>query len=62
MAEIASNKQNITISLSPEIIRKAKVLSALRSTSSSGLLAEEIETLVASADAYERSQRARCTY
>ena len=58
MAEIPNKKQNITISLSPEIIRKAKVLAALRSTSISDLLAEQIETLVGDADAYERSQRA----
>ncbi len=58
MAEIPRKKQNVTISLSPEIIRKAKVLAALRSTSISGLLAEQIESLVGQAEAYERSQRA----
>ena len=38
-------KQNVTISLSPETIRKARILAARRSTSISGLLAEQIETL-----------------
>ena len=58
MAEIVNRKQNITISLSPDIIRKAKVLAAQRSTSIGGLLAEQIESLVGTAEAYERSQRA----
>jgi hypothetical protein len=51
-------KQNVTISLSPHIIQKAKVLAAQRSTSISGLLAEQIESLVGKEEAYERSQRA----
>ena len=58
MADTARKKQNITISLSPEMIKKAKVLAAQRSTSISGLLAEQIESLVDSEEAYERSQRA----
>ena len=58
MAETIRKKQNITISLSPEMIKKAKVLAAQRSTSISGLLAEQIESLVDSEEAYERSQRA----
>lgn len=51
-------KQNVTISLSPETVRKAKVLAAQRSTSISGLLAEQIESLVGNEEAYERSRRA----
>jgi hypothetical protein len=58
MAEIVKKKQNVTISLNGELIRKAKVLAAQRSTSISGLLAEQIELLVGEAEAYERSQRA----
>ncbi len=58
MAEPARKKQNITISLSPEMIKKAKVLAAQRSTSISGLLAEQIESLVAGEEVYLRSQRA----
>ncbi len=58
MPVTAREKQNITVSLSPEIIRKAKVLAAQRSTSISGLLAEQIESLVGNEEAYERSQRA----
>ena len=52
------NKQNVTISLSRETIQKAKVLAAQRSTSISGLLAEQIESLVGQENAYERSRRA----
>jgi len=58
IAETVRKKQNVTISLSPETIRKAKVLAAQRSTSISGLLAEQIEALVGNQDAYERSRRA----
>jgi predicted transcriptional regulator len=58
MAHNIKNKQNVTISLSPETIRKARVLAARRSTSISGLLAEQIESLVGTEEAYERSERA----
>ena len=58
MAGIVSKKQNVTISLSPELIQKAKILAAQRSTSISGLLGEQIEVLIGSEEAYERSQRA----
>jgi hypothetical protein len=51
-------KQNLTVSLRPEIVQKAKVLAARRSTSISGLLAEQIESLVGTEEAYERSQKA----
>jgi hypothetical protein len=51
-------KQNLTLSLSPETVQKAKVLAAKRSTSISGLLARQIESLVAADEAYERARRA----
>jgi hypothetical protein len=51
-------KQNVTVSISPDTLRKAKILAARRSTSISGLLAEQIENLVGAEDAYERSERA----
>jgi hypothetical protein len=50
-------KQNITVKLDRRILRKAKVLAARRNTSISGLLAEQIETLVGEDDAYEQAQR-----
>ena len=62
MAEIVRKKQNVTISLSREVIRKAKVLAAQRSTSISGLVAEQINLLVGEAEAYERSQRAALNF
>lgn len=59
MAQNVINKrQNLTISLSADIVRKAKVLAARRSTSISGLLAEQIESLVGAEEAYQRSERA----
>ena len=53
----ATKKQNLTISLSPETVRKAKILAARRSTSISGLLAEQLELLIGADEAYERSER-----
>jgi hypothetical protein len=55
---LGEKKQNLTVSLSADIIRKAKVLAARRSTSVSGLVAEQIESLVGDQEAYERSERA----
>lgn len=50
-------KQNVTISLSREVIKKAKILAARRETSISGLLAKEIEFLVGDEEAYDRAER-----
>lgn len=50
-------KQNVTISLSRQALRKAKILAAKRDTSISGLLAQEIERLVAQEEAYEQAER-----
>jgi hypothetical protein len=50
-------KQNVTISLTRETLRKAKILAARRDTSISGLLASQLETLVGEDDAYERARR-----
>ena len=55
MTNETPKKRNVTISLSPESVRKAKILAAKRSTSISRLLAEEIERLVGAEEAYERS-------
>jgi hypothetical protein len=51
-------KQNLTVSLDPETVRKAKVLAARRSTSMSGLLPAQIEVLVNADEAYESAHRA----
>jgi hypothetical protein len=50
-------KQNVTISLSRQILKKAKILAARRETSISGLLAQEIESLVGEEEAYEQAER-----
>jgi hypothetical protein len=50
-------KQNVTISLSRQVLKKAKILAARRETSISGLLAQQIEFLVGNEEAYERAQR-----
>ena len=52
-----NEKQNVTISLSRHVLKKAKILAARRETSISGLLAQEIEFLVGNEEAYERAQR-----
>ncbi|MDZ4800508.1 MAG: hypothetical protein SGI92_20315 [Bryobacteraceae bacterium] len=57
MPRTTSGKQNVTISISPETVQKARILAARRSTSISGLLAEEIEKLVGAEEAWERSER-----
>lgn len=46
-------KQNVTLSLPKEILRKAKILAIERNSSLSALLTEALEEIVAQADAYE---------
>jgi hypothetical protein len=50
-------KQNVTISLDRQTIRKAKIVAARRDTSISGLLAKQIEILVGEEEIYERAER-----
>jgi predicted transcriptional regulator len=50
-------KQNITLSLDKEILRKSKILAARKETSISRLLAESIERAVEDAEAYESAKR-----
>jgi hypothetical protein len=57
MPQRPGTKQNLTLSLNRETVRKAKILAAQRSTSISGLLAEEIERLVAEEDDWLRAER-----
>jgi hypothetical protein len=56
-AFVVMSKQNITVSLPRQTIRKAKVLAARRGSSVSGLLAQQIEILVGEEEAYERAER-----
>ena len=46
-------RQNVTLSLPKETLRKAKILAAERQTSLSSLLTETLEAIVARADMYE---------
>ena len=57
-----SGKQNVTISLSRQVLKKAKILAARRGTCVSGLLAQEIEYLVGNDEAYERAERAALAF
>lgn len=50
-------KQNVTISLSRQLLKKARILAARRDTSISGLLAQQIEALVGEEEAYERAEK-----
>ena len=50
-------KQNVTVSLTRQTLRKVRVLAARRETSISGLLASQIEALVGEDEAYERAER-----
>jgi len=54
--EKGNEKYNVTISLDRKTIQKAKVFAARRSTSISGLLAQQIEILVGEEEAYERAE------
>jgi len=52
-----NGKQNLTVRLDRQTIHKAKVIAARRSTSISGLLAQQIEILVGEEEAYSRAER-----
>jgi hypothetical protein len=49
-------KQNVTISLDRQTVRKAKILAARRDTSISGLIAAQIEALVNEDEAFEQAK------
>jgi len=50
-------KQNVTVSQSKAVVRKARILSARRETSISGLLAQEIEFLVGNEEAQVHAEQ-----
>ncbi len=54
-------KQNITISISKEILRKAKHIAIDRQTSLSRLLAETLEDIVEKEDAYNKAKARQST-
>ena len=54
-------KQNVTIRLDRETIRKLKILAVRRSTSVTALLARQFAILVDEEEAYERAERKALT-
>ena len=51
-------KQNITLSLDKDLIKRARLIAAQRSTSISQLLSDELSRIVERAEAYELARRA----
>lgn len=49
-------KQNVTLAVDSELLRKARVLAAERSTSVSGMLAAELERIIGERDRYEKAK------
>jgi predicted transcriptional regulator len=50
-------KQNLTVQLDRDTVRKAKILAAKRGTSVSALVASQIQESVQAEDAYEAARR-----
>lgn len=55
--DLSNMKQNVTVSLERQTLRKAKILAAKHGTSISGLLARQIEVLVGDEEAYAHAER-----
>ena len=54
---VEKTKQNLTIRLDRTTIKKAKVLAARKETSISGLVAQQIDSLVGADEAYEKAKQ-----
>ncbi len=52
-----SMRQNLTVSLDQQLVRKLRVIAAERSTSISGLLSDELRRLVERAEQYDNARR-----
>jgi len=52
-----TERQNLTVRIDGELIRKARILAAKRGTSVSGLVASELKRLIGDDDAYEAARR-----
>jgi 3',5'-cyclic AMP phosphodiesterase CpdA len=57
-----ADRQNVTLSLSRPLLRKAKILAVERQTSLSGLLAGALEDLVKGQDEYEKAKERALSY
>jgi hypothetical protein len=55
--EVTMARRNLTVQLDEEVIRGAKTVAAKRGTSVSGLVARELEELVAEDGRYEDARR-----
>lgn len=55
-------KQNITLSLDKDIIRKSKIIAAQRETSVSKMLSDELEGLIQRTEQYEFAKRKALAY
>jgi Family of unknown function (DUF6364) len=54
---VSSKKRKLTLQLSPDTIRKARVLAEKRSVSLSEFLAQQLEDLIRNHEDYEMAQR-----
>lgn len=54
-------KQNITLRLDRDLLRKVKIVAASRETSVSRLLSDKLEEIVHQGEQYERARRAAFT-
>ena len=52
-----AERQNLTVQMDRELIRKARILAARRGTSVSGLVASELKRLIGDDEAYEAARR-----
>jgi hypothetical protein len=50
-------KQNITLSINKDLIRKAKILAAQKQTSISGMLSQELQKILDDSEKYEFFKR-----
>jgi len=57
LGRICLMKQNITLSLDKDLIKKAKILAAQRQTSISRMLSEELQKIIADSKEYDRAKR-----
>ncbi len=50
-------KQNITLSINKDLIKKAKILAAQKQTSISGMLSQELQNILDDSEEYELFKR-----
>ncbi len=54
---VQTMKQNITLSINKDLIRKAKILAAQKQTSISGMLSQELQKILDDSEKYELLKR-----